>query len=461
VTSLVIAANRAPVTLATDDSGNVIGRHAAGGLAPSLAEALRGKDGIVVAAPMSDAERKAAASGWPASVTTPCPIRLVDLPAETTNAAYRTISNETLWFVYHGLFEQARRPLLDAAFHQAFAQYRRYNEAFAEAIAEEADAGATVLVNDYHLALVGAHLAAHRPDLHTVHFTHTPFATPEELRILSPEIARELLVGMAGFGACGFHTERWADRFVRCAETFGVEASTVFAVPLGTDAVRLRDRASTDAVRERRGELLESIGDRRLIVRSDRIELSKNLLRGFLAFAELLETQPQWRGEVVFVARTYASRQDLEAYVAYRAELDQVVADVNARFGAPGYVPIRFEVADDFEATLAALTAYEVLLVNPIRDGLNLVAKEGPAVNERDGVVVLSTEAGAFSELAEAVIAVSPFDVSATARALAEALEMDGETRQERAAALRSIVDASTAGSWFEAVISQAQPPER
>ncbi len=178
--------------------------------------------------------------------------------------------------------------------------------------------------------------------------------------------------------------------------------------------------AGTEACRSRLARLEEELDGRTLLVRSDRVELSKNLIRGFLAFDELLESSPRWRGRLVFLARVYSSRESLPEYLAYRTEVQHVVARVNERWAAPGYTPVVLDLEDDFAATVAALRRYDLLLVNPVRDGLNLVAMEGPAVNERDGAVVLSREAGAYEELADVAIGVNPFDVTGTAAAMAQ-----------------------------------------
>ena len=207
--------------------------------------------------------------------------------------------------------------------------------------------------------------------------------------------------------------------------------------------------AGTAACRSRLARLEEELDGRTLLVRSDRVELSKNLIRGFLAFDELLESSAQWRGRLVFLARVYSSRESLPEYLAYRTEVQHVVARVNQRWGAPGYTPVVLDLEDDFAGTVAALRRYDMLLVNPVRDGLNLVAMEGPAVNERDGVVVLSREAGAHDELADVAIGINPFDVTGTAAAMARGLSMSRAEREDRAAELRRRARSRTPADWL------------
>ena len=196
----------------------------------------------------------------------------------------------------------------------------------------------------------------------------------------------------------------------------------------------------------------DSIGgtDRKVIVRVDRMELSKNILRGFWAFEELLEDEPEHREHVVFVALAYPTRQGLPEYLAYQDEVETEAARINDRWATPGWTPIVLEVEDDYPRSLAALTRYDVLLVNPVRDGLNLVAMEGPLVNARNGVVALSREAGAFDQLARGALEINPFDVTGTATVLSKALAMDGEERAARSASLRAAIEARRPLDWLE-----------
>jgi trehalose 6-phosphate synthase len=269
----------------------------------------------------------------------------------------------------------------------------------------------------------------------------------------------DLMESMSRFGACGFHTARWRDAFVRCASDAGVEAPATFVAPLGADPARLDEVAASEACRSRLERLEEELDGRTLLLRSDRVELSKNLIRGFLAFDELLEDSPQWRGRLVFLARVYSSRESLPEYLAYRTEVEHVVARVNERWGARGYTPVVLDLEDDFAATVAALRRYDMLLVNPIRDGLNLVAMEGPAVNERDGVLVLSREAGAYDDLADVAVGINPFDVTGTAAAMASGLSMSDAERRVRAAELRRRARSRIPAHWLAEVRNAAQVP--
>ncbi len=459
MSGLVVASYRGPASFAVEPDGTLAARPAAGGLAPSLLSALEGAGAAWVAVATGAADRRAAAEGAAAGVAGGTLVRLVELDPEVQAAAYRVVANGTLWLLHHGLFDRVREPVCDRAWHAAWDGFRELNRVIADAVASEADDGATVVVNDYHLVLVGRYLAERRPDLRTVHFHHTPFCDAEELRVLPRAVAGELIAGLSSFGACGFHTERWAARFRACASSAGMEPPPVFSAPLGPDAEGLRAIAETPGCAERRAALLDRLGGRALLLRSDRVEMAKNLVRGFLAYEELLERRPELRGRVTFLARTYPSREDVPGYLAYRREVEAVAERVNERFGTGDHLPVELEVADDLLSSVAALSCYDVLLVNPVRDGMNLVAKEGPVVNRRHGVVVLSPEAGAFEELGPQVVAVEPFDVSGTAATLERALEMPEDERARRHEALERLAGARPPRRWLDDVVARARPP--
>ena len=465
MSDLVVVSNRGPASFRVGEDGGLEVHQSAGGLAPSLLNALADVDALWIAATMTEGDRRAAREGIPGELVGGTALRLIDVPGEVSDAAYRVVANGTLWFLTHGLFDLPHRPFFDRRWHEAWEGYRAYNRLFAEEVARHASEGAVVVVNDYHLFLAGRDLAELRPDLRTVHFTHTPFPSPAELGILPEAVARELLAGMASYGACGFHTGRWADAFVNCAAHLIGAAPVVFAAPLGSDPAALEEIASSSACATARAALEERLAGRQLVFRADRVELSKNLLRGFLAFEELLETEPRWRERAVFVARAYPSRQDLPEYLAYRAEVETLVARINDRFAAAAGPPVLLEVEDDFAASVAALTRYDVLLVNPVRDGMNLVAKEGPIVNRADGVLALSRDAGAWAELSSEALMVEPYDVSGTAAALRSALNMSGSERKRRAAALRELAPGLAPARWFSRVVAEARraapPPGR
>ncbi len=453
---LVVASNRGPLSLQSARGDRIVAGHAAGGLAPSLARGLEGADALWVAATMNDAERRAASEQ--VSVKTPggLEVRLVEVSEELLGAAYRVIANGTLWPLVHGLFDTTYRPALDRRWHEAWAGYRAYNAVFAEEIARVADEGATVVVNDYHLALCGVRLAKARPDLRTIYFSHTPFCGPDELEILPSEIRKEFLQGLCSFGTTAFHTRHWAGAFEQCvAETLRTETGLA-VIPLGVDAEELRRIADSDGVERSRGALAGLVDGRRLIFRSDRVDPAKNIVRGFLAFEALLEEDETLVEEVVFSARLYSSRAELPEYIAYRNAVEQVCSRINERFSSARRQPIDLEIADDLDASIAAMTVADVLFVNPVRDGMNLVAKEGAVLTRTPAALGLSVRAGAFEELGAFSLPIEPFDIEGTAQVLRRALELDEHERRARSENLAAIAARHPPAVWMSEVVESA-----
>jgi trehalose 6-phosphate synthase len=453
----VIVSNRGPVSFQHDNNGRLTARRGAGGLVTGLAPIVAGTDAIWLAAALSDADREAAAMGI--TEADGLRVQLVDFDPAAHRMAYDVVCNATLWFCLHGLFDLPRRPRIDYRWREAWEAYRAMNDVFADATAELAPEGAAVLVQDYHLALMGPRLRTLRPDLRSVHFSHTPWCDPEGLRPLPDDVAAQFVGGIAGHHASTFHTRRWASAFeTSCRAVLGTEAKPSVGVsPLAPDPDDLAATgASPECVAAGR-DLREVVGDRRLLVRVDRIELSKNVLRGFHAFDELLERYSEWRERVVFAAFLYPSREGLVEYLAYRQEVEGLVARLNDKWSTADWTPVHMKTSDDYPRSMAALQLADVVLVNPIRDGLNLVAMEGVLASKHCSALVLSTEAGAWEQLGDAgAIGINPFDVGATADALHAALSMTGDERENRHARLRAVVSARTPRDWLREQLTAA-----
>ncbi|MEV0413899.1 trehalose-6-phosphate synthase [Streptomyces sp. NPDC050448] len=473
---VLVAANRGPLSYVLADDGTLTARRGGGGLVSGLSAALaRQPEALWICAALSDADREAVRRG----VSEPG-VRMLDIDPTIYDAAYNGIANSVLWFTHHHLYDIPREPVFDAEFRRQWGTYVAYNEAFAQALAQEAAEGARVLVQDYHLALVPGQLRDLRPDLRIGHFTHTPWASPEFLRMLPDDVRGQLLWGMLGANRLGFHTRAWSGAFITGAgiddasghahgywpsgdPRFGVEHhgrhgrhrfTHVDEFPLGVDADELRALAHRPEVDAKLAELRAEVGGRRTIVRVDRTELSKNILRGLLAYRELLTVHPEWRGQVVHLASAYPSRQDLAVYREYTKSVRELAAGINAEFGTADWRPVLVSVKDDFERSLAAYRLADVALVNPVRDGMNLVAKEIPVVSEEGCALVLSTGAGAYRELREDALTVNPYDVSATAAALHAALSMPVGERLERTKRLAAAATALPPADWFAAQLA-------
>jgi trehalose 6-phosphate synthase len=444
---ILVVSNRGPLSFSRNEAGELETKRGAGGLVSTLGPGIAERGATWIAAAITEEDREAAQQGMIEAEG--FRLRSLVIDADEYRMFYDVVANATLWFLHHGLFDLPRRPRIDRRWREAWDAYRSVNDAFARVVCEEAPDDAVVLVQDYHFSLLGERLAQARPDLRAVHFHHTPFCEPWALRTLPDHVADELMRGLAGFTACGFHSSRWAACYDAGVRAQIGEAGRTFVAPAAADHLDIEKVAASEECAQELAALEEAVGDRHLIVRVDRIELSKNLLRGFLAFDDLLRGRPDLVGRVVFGAFIYPSREGLPEYMAYRQEVEGLAARVNQRWARDDWTPILLDTSDFFPRSVAALRRYDVLLVNPIRDGLNLVAKEGALLNERDGVLALSREAGAWEELGDGALEINPFDVAGTCESLVEAIEMEPDERARRSQLLKRAASRRTPTDWL------------
>lgn len=466
--SVVFASNRGPLSFVKMGAGFAT-KDAAGGASPALDAVARrlGSRAEWITAAVSDTDREAVAAGAADHLIDRLgyPLFFVDIDADTYHRFYNEVSNRMLWFANHCLWDEV--DLKDFGPRELNAwrdAYEPVNRKFAEMIADTASDDALVLIQDYHLSTTPAHVRRLRPELPSMHFTHSSFCGPQGLDRLPRPIPEEVIGGMLGADLVGFHVAPWVEGFFACCEAAGADVdrgkgtvskdghtSWVRAYPIPIDPTNLRRRAHDAKASEWADRFRSWVGSGRLIVRGDRAEPSKNIVRGFQAFGLLLDRRTDFVGEVRFAACLYPSRQDMPEYRRYVDEVEQAAAAVNERH--PGSIELYMQ--DDFDRTLGAYRVYDVLLVNSIMDGMNLVSKEGPALNERDGALVLSTGAGSFTELGDDAVAIHDArNVEETADAIERALELDEEERVRRAADLRRKTEATKPGDWINAQIN-------
>jgi trehalose 6-phosphate synthase len=464
---LLVASNRGPLSFTERDDGSLEASRGGGGLVSGLSSLSSGDEVVWVCAALSDSDRTASRHAPGGRLdrdghdTGGTEVRMLDIDPATFHRAYNAVANSTLWFVHHLLYAMPTAPAFDAGFRREWASYETYNRAFAEALAEDAAEGAKVLVQDYHLTLLPQQLRDLRPDLRIAHFSHTPWAPVDYFKVLPDAVARETLLGVLGADHAGFHSPRWATAFAQCcvellgatsdgtSVTYAGRTTRLGVHPLGVDADTLRERGHADDVESRLAALRRKLGDRKAIVRVDRTELSKNIARGLLAYRDLLRRYPEWQGKVTHLASAYPSRHDLPEYREYTAHVQRLATEIEDEFGTDDWRPIVLDVTDDYARSLALYRVGDVLLVNPVRDGMNLVAKEVPLLSDDGCVVVLSTEAGAADEFGDDALLVNPFDVSGTADALDRALSMDADERSARTKRLAEVSAALPPSRWL------------
>src|SRR5262249_35673842 len=320
-----------------------------------------------------------------------------------------------------------------------------------------------VMVHDYHLYTLPDLVRRARPDAFLHHFIHIPWTQSDAWQVLPTRIREEIFTGLLANDIVGFHTRSYRGNFLQCCQDLmdlevdferGVvhladREVWVRAYPLPIDHQATRLMAQGERVRDLERELLDRRRDF-LILRVDRADLYKNVLRGFSAFDLFLEQHAEFSERVTFMAQLMPSRTDVPQYAQYLERIEALVAIVNHRHGTPDWMPIQLKLRDDFEEAIAAFKHYDVLIVNAMFDGMNLVAKEGAIVKEREGVSILSENTGAHEELGEYALSVNPFDIQELANSIYAALTMDRGERLRRARGLAETVTSRDPGDWID-----------
>jgi trehalose 6-phosphate synthase len=465
---LVLVSNRGPVTFQPDGSF----KRGTGGLVTALIGLATHREVTWVASAMTDEDVEASEQhdGKPFPVNSPdgdeYRVKLVASDPDAYERFYNIIANPMLWFIQHYLWDLSNAPDIRRNETEAFEfGYNAVNEDLARAVLEEIEGveRPVVMVHDYHLYTLPGLIRRVRPDAFLHHFVHIPWSQSDSWRLLPSMIRQEIYSGILSNDIIGFHTRSYRRNFLQCCEDlFGYEVDHehgivhcgdrevwVRAYPLPIDPGGVPAVAKRPRVAEFEAELLRRRREH-LILRVDRADLSKNVLRGFSAFDTFLEQHPEFREKVTFIAQLMPSRTDVPEYAEYLERIEAVVAVVNHRHGSPDWMPIQLKLRDDLEEAVAAYKHYDVLMVNAMFDGMNLVAKEGPMVNERGGVSILSENTGAHEELSEYALSVNPFDIQELADSIHAALTMRAEERERRLRGLKSIVTARNPGDWID-----------
>jgi trehalose 6-phosphate synthase len=466
---LIVASNRGPAQFERVD-GKRVAQRGAGGLVTALTGLVAHRDGLWIASAMTEEDVAVARENQGDSVEieleeTSYQVLMVESDAAAYDRFYNVIANPILWFIQHYLWDLSNAPDIRQEELDAWKNgYRVVNDDIARAIVAAIgdDPEPLVMFHDYHLYTAPAAVRAARPDAFLQHFVHIPWSQPDSWRILPATWREQLYRGLLANDIIGFHTTAYCRNFLHCcrellelevdhergAVTHEGRETWVRAYPLGIDAKRLDRAAASDEVEVYESELLRRRRDH-LIIRVDRADLSKNVLRGFTAFDTFLSQHPEFRERVTFIAHLQPSRQDVPEYQEYLERIEALVAVVNHRHGTTDWMPIDLRIYENFPEAVARYKHFDLLMVNSIFDGMNLVAKEAPAVNTRDGVVMLSENTGSHEELGDCTLTVNPFDIQEQADTMHRALTMDPEERSLRASRLREIVRERDPGVWI------------
>jgi len=474
---IIIASNRGPFSFTKNDNGDFTPTRGEGGLVTAL-WSLAEKHEVVWVASAMDREDRAWADSVKGKVQNieKISLKLISHQKTKYQKYYNIIANPLLWFIQHQLWDIPRSPSITSETWSAWVEgYQSINKSFAEAIAEiiqDSNRPIIVLPQDYHLYLVPHYLREILGwNVQIQPFIHIPWPGPDAWRILPGKIRDSILYGLLASNRIGFQTEKDAFNFVQTCrfylsntssrgtrDTIYVNERPVKALnyPISVDVEKLNQLTVSTQNQLEKNQLMNIIGDRKLILRVDRIEPSKNILRGLMAYRTLLERHPEHCGKVQMLALLVPSRIGVDEYQNYLHEIMAEGGMINAEFSDQLWEPVRIVVGHNYQRAIAAMQLYDVLVVNPIADGMNLVAKEGALVNQRDGVLVLSEHAGAFYELGDHALNVSPFDIYGTAEMIHHALTMPSLERQKRAKALRELVQRNDIKMWFDAQVDDA-----
>jgi trehalose 6-phosphate synthase len=468
---LIIVSNRGPLQFERDESGERTLRRGGGGLVTALSGLVKHRNALWIASAMSDEDIAVSEEeGGPVELSIDgidYRVLLVGSEPEAYDRFYNVIANPILWFIQHYLWDLSNAPDIRREELDAWdVGYQAVNRDIANAVVAQIEGRERplVMLHDYHLYTAPGMIREARPDAFLHHFVHIPWSQPDSWRILPKRIREAIYKGMLANDIIGFHTHAYGINFLRCcdellegAEVDYVAAEVVYeghrtlarAYPLSIDADRLERAAASPEVAEAEREVLER-RRKHLIIRVDRADLSKNVLRGFTAFDVFLAEHPEFREEVTFIAHLQPSRQDVPEYAEYLERIEALVAVVNHKHGTTDWMPIDLKIYENFNDAVARYKHFDLLMVNSLFDGMNLVAKEAPAVNTRDGVLMLSENTGSHEELWDFVLSVNPFDIQEQADAIYRALTMPAEQRHEWAEGLRQIINSRDPGDWVD-----------
>ncbi|MCA1838361.1 MAG: trehalose-6-phosphate synthase, partial [Actinobacteria bacterium] len=466
-TRFIIVSNRGPVTFSRNASGERDYSRGAGGLVTALnAVSRRRSEAVWIASAQSEEDARVAKESFddPYEVEG-LKVVLVEHDKEAYDLMYNHLANPLLWFVQHSLYDLPYTPELGEDTKRAWEEgYIPVNENVAEAVARTLETSSgeeapVILVHDYQLYMAPLSLRERLgEDAFISLFVHIPWPDPEGWRILPGYMREDILKSLLEANVVAFHTKGYVRNFIRTVrEVLGVEVDEEEGVirsekgrkvwvrpyPISIDPNEFEELAQSEEVLEEEESVKNLPG--KLLLRVDRMDLSKNTIRGFHAYARMFERHPEMREQVTFLARLQPSRGDIPEYANYAEAIQKAVDEVNEKHGTnSSWEPVVLSMEDNFPRSVAAYKNYDVLLVNPVRDGMNLIAKEAVVANEKNGVLILSETAGAYEELGEHDLAVNPFDIDEQAEALYEALTMSDDERARRAKALKQTIEANT-----------------
>ncbi len=476
---LILASNRGPIEYYLTEDRQLSSRRGSGGVVTALSSLAKYVELNWIASAMGEGDRAAArkAQGKRFKVEVSDEnlyLHFVTSPRNAYHKYYSVICNPLLWFLQHYMWSSSRTPNIDYTIHDAWENgYVPVNQAFAQAVIDEAarsEPPPIVILNDYHLYLVSDYIRQQMPNLVIQHFIHIPWPSPSYWQLLPSSMRQAIHRSLCTTDIVGLQTARDVHSFLHCCQSFidGAEVDyrqqtvrinehivQVKAYPISIDVAGLKKLLSSPGLKEYEEKLRPLCGEQ-TIVRVDRAEPSKNIIRGFRAFDMLLARYPQFVGKVKLIAFLVPTRTHLRPYQRYAQDIHQLIEAINDKYGNKEWHPIDFFYENNYVQALAGMCLYDVLLVNAVIDGMNLVAKEGPTVNKRDGVLILSETVGACEQLGQNALTVAPADLEGTTQALYTALTMPADERHKRAVRLKKSIREEDITNWLLHLLQDA-----
>ena len=476
---IIVASNRGPVVFKKDDQGKIELIRGAGGIVGSMIPFLKKTHGKWVSSAIGECDQYVNEK-YDTKVPIPLEdpeyyVQFIKTEEDIYNDFNGKFANPLLWFIHHSMWNPPYSPCADEELHKAWDSYQHVNEMFAEAIGEDvynSKIVPIVMLQDYHLYLTPRLIRKRHPDVLMSQFVHIPFPPPEIFQQLPNHMQIEILDSILTNDILGFHIPRYMNNFLQTIKQILPNATVddvmgdihynghlchVRTYPISVDMETLQTQAQDPGVIAKNAEVDEIVGNCKLIYRTDRTDLSKNIIRGFQAYDMFLERYPEWREKVKFVATLMPSRLDIKIYREYTDKIRDVVKEINEKYGTPNWQPIKYICRGDYDLVIALLKRYDVLMVNPILDGMNIVAKEGSIVNDNNGVLVLSTGAGCYEELKDGAICINPFDLRQTAESIDMALLMDEKTKKQMIIKTRNAIQRNDLNKWVSDQLSDIE----
>jgi len=467
---IIVASNRGPVVFKRNGKKEIKLIRGAGGIVGSMIPFLEKTHGTWVSSAIGECDHymnKKHHDKVPIPIEDPeYYVQFIKTEEDHYNRFNGKFANPLLWFIHHSMWNPPYSPCADDELHRAWDSYQHVNSMFAEAINEDVNKSektSIVMLQDYHIYLTPKMIRKEHPDVLMSQFVHIPFPSPEIFQQLPTYMQTEILGSILTNNVLGFHIPRYMNNFLQTVKLilpdavvddvggnilFNGHVCHVRTYPISIDLGTIQKQAQSPEVLSKQKEVDEIVGDCKLIYRTDRADLSKNIIRGFQSYDMFLEKYPEWREKVKFVATLMPSRQDIKIYREYTDNIRDIVKEINQKYSTPNWEPIKYICRGDYDLVIALLKNYDVLMVNPILDGMNIVAKEGSAINQNNGVLLLSTGAGCYEELKDGAICINPYDIRQTAESIDTALLTDDKTKKMMLQNARDAIKRNDLNKW-------------